>query len=52
LLADPEKFRARAAALREQTVFNLGRSVPVGAAHIARIADEQAQARRARRDGG
>lgn len=39
LTADPEAFRARLRVSREQTVFNVGRSASVGAAHIQRLAD-------------
>lgn len=46
LLADPASFRARAAALRERSVFNPGHSAQVAAAEIARIADERADSRR------
>ena len=46
LLADPERFRAKAAALRAQSVFNLGRSAEVAAAEIARLADERARERK------
>ena len=36
------EFRAHSVGLREQWVFNFGRSVEVGAVEIARIADERA----------
>ncbi|MGH7354875.1 MAG: CDP-glycerol glycerophosphotransferase family protein [Candidatus Rokuibacteriota bacterium] len=36
------EFRARMAALRQEWVFNFGRSVEAGAREIARIADERA----------
>ncbi|MDX1379924.1 MAG: CDP-glycerol glycerophosphotransferase family protein [Xanthomonadales bacterium] len=42
LLRDREEFSARMRALRERAVFNFGASVPVGAAEIARLADEVA----------
>ena len=45
LLADPETFRARAAALRARAVFNPGHSAQVAAAEIARLADERATSR-------
>jgi YidC/Oxa1 family membrane protein insertase len=45
LLADPGRFRARMREMRETMVFRLGHSVPDGAAEIARLADERAQAR-------
>jgi YidC/Oxa1 family membrane protein insertase len=45
LLADPDRFRTRAAELRARAVFNPGRSAEVAAAAIARIADERARAR-------
>ena len=38
------EFRARMAALRQDWVFNFGRSVEAGAREIARIADERAGA--------
>lgn len=44
LLRDAAKRRARNAALREQWVFNFGRSVEAGAREIARLADAQAGA--------
>jgi CDP-Glycerol:Poly(glycerophosphate) glycerophosphotransferase len=40
LLRAAGEFRKRSAALREQWVFNVGRSVEAGAREIARIADE------------
>jgi CDP-Glycerol:Poly(glycerophosphate) glycerophosphotransferase len=40
LLHDAAKFRERSAALRDEWVFNFGRSVETGAREIARIADE------------
>ena len=46
LLADPERFRAKAASLRAQAVFNLGRSAEVAAAEIVRLADEHAGERK------
>jgi YidC/Oxa1 family membrane protein insertase len=48
LLASREGFARRMQALRETTVFNLGRSDEVAAAAIASIADDRASARRAR----
>ncbi len=42
LLRGAADFRKRTAALREEWVFNFGRSVEVGAREIARIADEHA----------
>ena len=44
LLRDAAGFRKRSAGLREDWVFNFGRSVEVGAREIARIADERAGA--------
>ena len=41
LLRGAPEFRKRTAALREEWVFNVGRSVEVGAREIARIADER-----------
>jgi YidC/Oxa1 family membrane protein insertase len=40
LLAEPEKFRTHIAGLRQEIVFNLGRSVEVGAREINRLALE------------
>jgi YidC/Oxa1 family membrane protein insertase len=48
LLASREGFARRMQALREATVFNLGRSDEVAAAAIASIADDRASVRRAR----
>ena len=48
LLADPDLFREKMAALRARTVFNPGRSADVAAREIARIADERAAERRRR----
>jgi len=45
LLAEPERFRARMREMRETMVFRLGRSVPDGAAEIARLADERQRER-------
>lgn len=45
LLEQPEAFRQRMAALREEMVFRLGHSIPDGAREIARIADELKAAR-------
>src|SRR2546422_601074 len=42
LLHNVGEFRERSAGLREQWVFNVGRSVEAGAREIARIADERA----------
>ncbi len=39
LLSDPAQFRERIIALRNQLVFNLGKSVEVGAMEIAKIAE-------------
>ena len=39
-----EDFRKRTTTLRDEWVFNVGRSVEVGAREIARIADERAGA--------
>jgi YidC/Oxa1 family membrane protein insertase len=44
LLGDAAELRKRHAALREDWVFNFGRSVEAGAREIARIADERAGA--------
>jgi len=41
LLRGAPEFRKRTAALREEWVFNVGRSIEVGAREIARIADER-----------
>jgi len=51
LLASREVFGRKMTALRETTVFNLGRSAEVAAAEISRIADDRAAARRARGQG-
>ncbi|NNK32208.1 MAG: hypothetical protein HKP02_03735 [Xanthomonadales bacterium] len=45
LLAHPDRFRAKMRELRETMVFRLGRSVPDGAAEIARLAEERRAAR-------
>jgi hypothetical protein len=45
LVADPARFRAGVAALRQDWVFNPGRSGPAGAVAIARIAADVAAAR-------
>lgn len=45
LLAEPAAHRREVEELRPRYVFNLGRSAEVGAAEIARIADERARAR-------
>ena len=42
LIRGAAEFRQRSVGLREQWVFNFGRSVEVGAVEIARIADERA----------
>ena len=42
LIRGAAEFRERSVRLREQWVFNFGRSVEVGAVEIARIADERA----------
>jgi len=42
LLRDAAGFRKHSAELRDAWVFNVGRSVEVGAREIARIADEHA----------
>jgi YidC/Oxa1 family membrane protein insertase len=39
LCADPEAYRERLREARERTVYNVGRSASVGAAHVARLAD-------------
>ena len=44
LLRGAAEFRRRTAALRDDWVFNVGRSVEAGAREIARIADERAGA--------
>jgi YidC/Oxa1 family membrane protein insertase len=44
LIGGAAERRARNATLREEWVFNFGRSVEVGAREIARLADEQAGA--------
>ena len=46
LLADPAAFRSEVARLREQWVFNLGRSSEAAAAAIVQLADACAAARR------
>lgn len=50
LLARREAFREEVGALRAETVFRLGHSIPDGAREIARIADELARARENRRE--
>lgn len=42
LLAEPDRFAEHIRSLRRDTVFNLGGCVPLGAAKIARLADERA----------
>jgi YidC/Oxa1 family membrane protein insertase len=39
LCADPDAYRERLREARERTVYNVGRSASVGAAHVARLAD-------------
>lgn len=39
LCADPEAYRERLREARQRTVYNVGRSASVGAAHVARLAD-------------
>ena len=39
LCADPDRYRERLREARERTVYNVGRSASVGAAHVARLAD-------------
>ncbi len=51
LLADPARFQANMASLRQDWVYNLGQSGPAGAEAIARIAREAAAARAAGGDG-
>lgn len=41
LLANPRQFQHKIAKLRKRLVFNLGKSVEVGAREIARIADQK-----------
>jgi hypothetical protein len=48
LLAAPGQFREHVRELREQKVFRLGHSVPDGATEIARLAEQQLQARKER----
>lgn len=45
LLADPHRFQARIARLRQEHVFNLGLSAANGAREIVRLAGEQARNR-------
>lgn len=45
LLQDQESFRLRMEQLRSQMVFNIGNSIQLGAAEIARLADEKAAER-------
>jgi YidC/Oxa1 family membrane protein insertase len=52
LLATPDRFRDRVRDYRENSVFRLGRSIPDGAAEIARLADECRQAGQEREQGG
>jgi len=47
LLQDQDSFRQRMQKLRAQMVFNIGNSIQVGAAEIARLADEKASERKA-----
>jgi hypothetical protein len=44
LSADPDAFRDRLRAARDRSIYNLGRSAEVGAAHVARLADTAAGA--------
>ncbi len=46
LLANPEQFREKMAALRARSVFNLGRSAEAAGREIARIAEARALERR------
>jgi hypothetical protein len=48
LLNDREEFVVRMRELRPQMVFNIGRSIELGAEEIARLADERALERHAR----
>jgi len=48
LLQDQGNFRQRMQKLRSQMVFNIGDSVQLGAAEIARLADEKATERQAK----
>ncbi len=52
LLATPDRFRDRVRDYRENSVFRLGRSIPDGAAEIARLADECRPAGQEREQGG
>ncbi len=52
LLQDRAAFRARMTGLRQRLVFNLGRSVPLGARELARLADQQQDALEAMLHGG
>jgi YidC/Oxa1 family membrane protein insertase len=47
LLQDQDSFRQRMQKLRAQMVFNIGNSIQLGAAEIARLADEKASERKA-----
>ena len=48
LLEDQNSFRQKMAKLRPQMVFNIGKSIEMGAREIMRLADEKAFERRAR----
>lgn len=48
LCADPDAYRERLREAREQAVYNVGRSASVGAAHVARLADQAREDPRAR----
>jgi CDP-glycerol glycerophosphotransferase (TagB/SpsB family) len=48
LTVEPERFREKMRELRETMVFRLGKSVPDGAAEIARLADDRLEVRRQR----
>ena len=48
LLQDQESFRLRMQKLRSEMVFNIGNSIQLGAAEIARLADEKAAERQAK----
>jgi len=52
LLATPDRFRDRVRDYRENSVFRMGRSIPDGAAEIARLADECREAGQERDQGG
>jgi hypothetical protein len=48
LLENQKAFRQTMESLRPQMVFNIGKSVELGAREIARLADETATARKLR----